>query len=184
MRRRLLVSVTLAALAAGSSALAAGNPANRLVLTQQDVGHGYVYNAPFSHPDSLAELSTGASAAVKRELAKKWLAGTARGFNSVTATRSLVSTADIFRTSELNLIVRSFERRYLSLSRGRLLRVPAGAPGTHRFLVRGRMQSFVALIYFWQHGRDILTVWQIGTPAALRPGELFALARRQDAKAR
>jgi len=184
MRRSVLVSVAVAALAAVSSALAAGNPANRLVLTQQDVGNGYVYNAPFSHPDTLAELSTGASAAVKRELAKKWLVGTARGFNSVTATRSLVSTADIFRTPELDLIVHSFERRYLSLSRGRLLRVPVGAPGTRRFLIRGRMQSFVTFIYFWQHGRDIMTVWQIGTQAALRPGELFALARRQDAKAR
>jgi hypothetical protein len=184
MRRLLLVLVTVSVLAAGSLASASGNPADRLVLTKQDVGDSYVYNGAFSHPDSLAELGTGASAAVKRELARKWLAGTARGFNSVTATRSLVSTADVFRTPELDAIIRSFERRFLSLSHGRLLRVPAGAPGTHRFLIRGRMQSFVALIYIWQHGRDILTVWQIATPAALRPGELFALTHRQDAKAR
>jgi hypothetical protein len=176
--------VTVAALAAASSALASNNPADRLVLTQQDVGRSYVYNGPFSHHETLAERSTGASAAVKRELAQKWLAGTARGFNSVTSTRSLVSTADVFRTPELDLIMRSFERRLLFLSRGRLLRLPAKAPGTRRFLIRGKMRSYVALLYVWQHGRDIMTVWQIATPAALRPGELFLLARRQDAKAR
>lgn len=184
VRRRLLIVLTTAALVAGSSALAAGNPADRLVLTQQDVGRSYVYNGPSSHPETLAELSRGASAAVKRELARKWLAGTVRGFNSVTATRSLVSTADVFRTRELDLIMRSFERRFLSLSHGRLQRAPARAPGTRRFLIRGSVQSYVALIYVWQHGRNIMAVWQIATPAALRPGELFALTRRQDAKAR
>jgi hypothetical protein len=143
-----------------------------------------VYNAPFSHAHTLAEVSTGASAVLKRELTQKWIAGTARGFNSVTATRSLVSTADVFRTPMLDLIVGSFKRRFLSLSRGRLLRVPTAAPGTHRSLIRGKIKSFVVLIYVWQHGRDILTVWQIGTQTALRPGELFTLARRQDAKVR
>jgi hypothetical protein len=80
--------------------------------------------------------------------------------------------------------MRSFERRFLRLSRGRLVGLPTGAPGTHGFLVRGRLQSFVALIYVWQHGRNIMTVWQIATPAALRADELFMIARLQDAKAR
>jgi hypothetical protein len=184
MRCRVLAAAALAAVATVPAASASTNPAAHLVLTQKDVGRGYVNNAGFSHADSLRELSTGASPAVKRELAEKWRAGIIRGFSGITATDSLVSSADVFRTPKLDLIVRSLERRYLLLSRGRLRRLPPGAPGTHRYLIRGKMRSFATLIYIWQRGAAIMTVWQIATPAALRPHQLFVLARRQDAKAR
>jgi hypothetical protein len=185
MRRLLVLLVSILAAVGPTSALsAAGNPAAAFVLKSRDLGSAYTINAPFSKARTLREISTGASPSVKRDLAKKWVAGMQTGFNSLNAERSVVSTADVFRTSDLGAVVRSFQRRYLSLSRGKLSRPPAGAPGSNRFLIRGHMQSFVALLYVWQRGTKVLSVWQIATKASLRPHELFALARLQDAKAR
>ena len=163
---------------------AATSLAERLVLTKADVGSAYRYNKAFSQPYTLQAAQRNTSGSERRELARKWLGGAQSGFNGVGVKRNIVSTADVFRTDKLEIIVGAFERRYLMLSHGLLLPVPAGAPGTNRVLIRGKMQSFVVLLYEWQHGPNILSVWQFGPAAHLKQSELVALARRMDAKVR
>ena len=162
--------------------------AARIVLTQKDVGRAYRPTPEMAAAHTLADIEPGASASVKRELAAKFIAGYQSGFNGVTVRRNIISTADVFRTTNLNLILGFWERRYLSLSLGKRLAVPPDAPGTHRTLIRGRMRGpskgWVVLLYQWQRGTTIMTVWQLGPKSSLRPSELFALARVQDAKAR
>jgi hypothetical protein len=166
----------------------APNGAATLVLTQKDVGPAYRPTPEMAAAHTLADIDTGASASLKRELAAKFVVGSQSGFNGVTVRRNIISTADVFRTTKLNLIVRFWERRYLYLSQGKRLAVPPDAPGAHRTLIRGRMRGpsrgWVVLLYQWQRGTTIMTVWQLGPKSSLRPSELFALARVQDAKAR
>ena len=185
MSRRLAALVVLGlALTVAPGLASAPSAAERLVLTKPDVGAAYRFNAAFSQPYSLKAAERNLSADVKRQLAHKWVAGAQSGFNGVGVRRNIVSTADVFRNDQLDLIVGAFERRYLMLSKGLLLPVPAGAPGKNQILIRGKMQSFVVLLYEWQHGRNVLSVWQFGPAARLKQSELFALARRMDAKAR
>ena len=173
--------VCVATLAANAGATPA-NEAARLVLTKRDVGTAYRLNASFTSAHTLREVSVNAPPSIKRELARKWVAGMQTGFNGVTVRRGIISTADVFRTPNIDAIVRHWQRLYLRNSRGKLLPVPEHAPGTSRILIRGRMVSDTVLLYFWVHGPRILTVWQFGPSASLRPKQLFELARRQDAK--
>jgi hypothetical protein len=104
------------------------------------------------------------------------------GFNGDAAVggQSILSTADLFRSAAPAAVVRFWQNRYLLLSRGTALPVPAGAPGTSRLLLRGHLQSEEVLLYLWQHGRAVLSAWLIGKPGTLRIEALTRLAREQD----
>ena len=105
------------------------------------------------------------------------------GFNGISVPWGIVSTADVFRTTDLVSIDRAWHRDLLRIAAGNMRRLPANAPGTNQVLVRGRLQSFETLEYMWQHGRAILSVNLTGKPGTLRLSLLMALARRQDRKA-
>jgi hypothetical protein len=104
------------------------------------------------------------------------------GFNGVSVPWGIVSTADVFRAATLASIDRAWHRDLLRVTRGRIQKLPANAPGRNRALVRGQLQSLETIDYMWQHGRVILSVNLTGKPGALRLPLLMALARRQDAK--
>ena len=175
-------AIGLTPLAGGYAAVR--NIATGYVLSERDVGSGYATNRPFTRARTLAEVSTGATPAIREELARRWIAGMQSGFNGGRSVsyRAIISTADLFRTSSLQAILLAWQERYLRLSAGARLPVPASAPGTSRFLLRGQMRSLEVLIYVWKHNRAVLSVWLIGTPRTLSRPLLIRLARRQDAK--
>jgi hypothetical protein len=170
-----------------SAAVAARpNPAVPLVLSERDVGGNYTLNRRFSVPHTLAGVSTAAPAPVKQQLARLWVAGVQTGFNgnALTGGRSILSFADLFRTTALTSIVQTWEQRFLLLSHGSSAPVPRGAPGTNGFLlIHGRLASDEMILYMWRHGKAILSTWLIGRPAVLRLSLLVKLAAIQDAHA-
>jgi hypothetical protein len=161
-----------------------GNLASALVLSQRDVGSSYVLNRPFTRARTLREVSTNASAAAKAQLARLWVAGMQDAFNGGPAVsgQSLLSTADVFRSTELTTIVRSWQGTYLRLSHGVRLTLPQGAPGSGRILIRGRLQADEVLLYLWQRGKAVLTTWIVGKPGLPTTTQLMALARQQDSR--
>jgi hypothetical protein len=185
----LIVLVLLAAAAAGAGATDE-NPAVRLLLSRQDVGSAYSLNRGITHRWTLAERTAGLSAAVKRELVAKWVAGAQTGFdgNDAVSRQAILSTADVFRGANVSRLVKAWQTIYLRNGRGARLAIPPNAPsGTSRFLMRGRMLSngttLEVILFLWQHDKALLSVWIVGRPGIPRVQDLMLLARRQDARA-
>ena len=161
--------------------------ATALLLTKRDVGSSYAVNRGFTYRPTLAERSEGMGAMLRRELAAKWVAGAQTGFDGTAAVshQAIVSTADVFRTSSVGSIRKAWEVRYLELGSGARLAIPRGAPADARFLMRGRMLSngtkLEVLLYQWQRGKSLQSVWLIARPGVPRVTRLIALARRQAA---
>ncbi len=160
----------------------------QLVLQQSDVGHTYAKNESFSRPRTFSEASNGDSPAVRRLLKKMWIEGYQTGFNGLTVLWGISSTADVFVSSSLDAIVNAWRNDILRLTNGQPLSVPRNAPGTHRFLVRGRVayagDTINILIYMWHEKRVIASVSLAGVRATLPVRVLFSLAQRQDSKVR
>ena len=175
----------LAVLAGAGGSQAAGGVSARLVLSRSDVGGHYLVNRAFTSRHTLSEVQTAAPRPVRRRFASLWVEGTQTGFNGdrSVAGRTIISIADVFRTTALRAISGWWEARYLTLSGGSKIAIPRGAPGSSRFLLRGHMQANGVLIYEWRHGRAILQTWLIGPPGTLRVAQLLKLVRAQDAKA-
>jgi hypothetical protein len=159
-----------------------------LLLTKRDVGAGYSLSRDFTQRSTLAERSEGMGATFRRDLAAKWVAGAQTGFigSAVVSHQSIISTADVFRTSSVASIRKAWEARYLKLGSGARLTIPRGAPGDARFLMRGRMLSsngtkLEVLLYQWQRGKTLQSVWLIARPGVPRVSRLIALARIQTA---
>ena len=159
-----------------------------LLLTKRDAGAGYSLNRDFTQRSTLAERSKGMGATSRRDLAAKWVGGAQTGFNGSAAVshQSIISTADVFRTSSVASIRKAWEARYLELGSGARLAIPRGAPGDARFLMRGRMLSsngtkLQVLLYQWQRGKTLQSVWLIARPGVPRVPRLIALARLQAA---
>lgn len=159
-----------------------------LLLTKRDVGAGYSLIRDFTRRPTLAERSEGMGAASRRDLAAKWVAGAQTGFlgSARVSNQSIISMADVFRTSTIASIRKAWEARYLKLGAGARLAVPRTAPGAARFLMRGRMLSsdgakVEVLLYQWQRGKTVQSVWIIGPPGVPRVSRLIALARLQSA---
>ncbi len=159
-----------------------------LLLTKRDVGPSYSLNRSGTHRWTLAERSEAMGATLRRELAAKWLAGAQRGFdgNAAVSHQGILSYADVFRTSSIASIKRFWEATYLDLGKGARLPIPRGAPGEARFLMRGRMLSngtkLDVLLYQWQHGKALRSVWLIARPGVPRVARLIELARLQAAR--
>ena len=99
---------------------------------------------------------------------------------------AIFSVADVFRTSSVASIRKAWETMYLKLGSGARLAIPRGAPGDARFLMRGRMLSsngtkLEVLLYQWQRGKTLQSVWLIARPGVPRVSRLIALARLQAA---
>ncbi len=158
-----------------------------LLLTKRDVGASYSLNRGFTHRWTLAERSDGMGSTLRRELAAKWVAGAQTGFDGSAAVsrQAILSTADVFRTSSVASIRRAWEAKYLDFGSGARLPIPRGAPGDARFLMRGRMLSngtkLEVLLYQWQRGKALRSVWLIARPGVPRVSRLIALARLQAA---
>jgi hypothetical protein len=107
------------------------------------------------------------------------------GGSAVVAHQSIASYADVFRTSSIASIRRAWEATYLDFGKGARLPVPHGAPGDARFLMRGRMLSngtkLEVLLYQWQQGKTLRSVWLIARPGLPRVSQLIALAHLQAA---
>jgi hypothetical protein len=158
-----------------------------LLLTKRDVGASYSLKRGFTLRWTLAERSEGMGSTLRRELAAKWVAGAQTGFDGSAAVshQAIVSTADLFRTSSVAPIRKTWEAKYLSLGSGVRLTIPRGAPGDARFLMRGRMLSngtkLEVLLYQWQSGKTLQSVWLIARPGVPRVSRLIAFARLQAA---
>jgi hypothetical protein len=163
------------------------NDATALLLTKRDVGTSYTLNRGITHRWTLAERSKEMTSIVRREMAAKWVAGAQTGFdgNASVSHQAILSTVDVFRTSSVAPIRKAWETMYLNLGKGARLQVPRGGPGNARFLMRGRMLSngtkLEVLLYQWQSGKTLQSVWLIGRPGAPRVSRLVALARLQAA---
>jgi hypothetical protein len=159
-----------------------------LLLTKRDVGARYSLNRGGTHRWTLAERSDGAGSTLRRELAAKWVAGAQTGFDGSAAVshQGILSYADLFRTTSVTSIRRALEATYLNLGKGARLPIPSGAPGEARFLMRGRMLSngtkLEVLLYQWQHGKTLQSVWLIARPGVPRVSRLITLARLQAAR--
>jgi len=190
MRKVLCVAVAVFAGLAGQALGARSGDIKTLLLTKQDVGPGYSLNQRITTRWTLAARSDGMSPALRREFAAKWLAGAQTGFDGNAAVKGegIMSTADVFRTSNLASITTAFEKIFLQHGKGVRLKVPEGAPGSDRFLMRGRMLSSGAklevLLYQWREHKAVLSVWLIARPGLPRVSRLMVLASRQDGKAR
>jgi hypothetical protein len=158
------------------------------LLTKGDVGASYSLNRGFAYRWTLAERSEGMGSALRRELAAKWVAGAQTGFDGSAAVshQAIVSTTDVFRTSGVASIRKAWEAKYLNFGSGERLPIPRGAPGDARFLMRGRMLSngkkLEVLLYQWQRGKALQSVWLIARSGVPRVSRLIALARLQAAK--
>ena len=158
-----------------------------LLLTKQDAGAGYSLIRDGTHRWTLAERSGGMGSTLRREFAAKWVAGAVTGFggSAVVAHQSIASYADVFRTSSFASIRRAWEATYLDLGKGARLPIPRGAPGDARFLMRGRMLSngtrLEVLLYQWQQGKTLRSVWLIARPGVPRVSRLITLAHLQAA---
>jgi hypothetical protein len=163
------------------------NDVTALLLTKRDVGASFSLNRDFTYRWTLAERSEGTGSTLRRELGAKWVAGAQTGFDGSAAVsnQAIVSTADVFRTSSVASIRKAWEATYLDVGRGVRLPIPRGAPGDARFLMRGRMLSngkrLEVLLYQWQRGKALLSVWLIARPGVPRVSRLIALARLQAA---
>lgn len=183
----LAIAVVFGGGAAEGGAVPTGD-VTMLLLTKRDVGASYSLNRGFTHRWTLAERSNGMGSLLRRELATKWVAGAQTGFdgNAAVSRQAIVSTADVFRTSSVAAIRRGWEAKYLQLGSGARLPIPRGAPGDARFLMRGRMLSSGAklevLLYQWQRGKALQSVWLIARPGVPRVSSLIALARLQGAR--
>ena len=163
------------------------NDVTALLLTKRDVGASYSLNRGITHRWTLAERSEEMSSTLRREFAAKWVAGAQTGFDGSASVshQAILSTADVFRTSSVASIRTAWERMFLNLGRGVRLAIPRGAPGEARFLMRGRMLSngtkLEVLLYQWQSGKTLQSVWLIGRPGVPSVPRLIALARLQAA---
>jgi hypothetical protein len=160
-----------------------------LLLTNQDVGPNYSLNRGIKHRFTLAERSTGMGSTLRRELAAKWVAGAQTAFDgsTVVSRQGIFSTADVFRTTSFVSIRRFWEAMYLDFGEGARLAIPRGAPGDARFLMRGRMISsngtkLEVLLYQWQSGKTLQSVWLMARPGLPRVSQLITVARLQAAK--
>ncbi len=181
--------LALALLAATEGWGAAELRPTQLVLSAKDVGGPYVPNRSMTLSWTLRERTDGFPQPLRRELAAKWVAGAQAGFDGsdAVAHQAILSTADLFRTSDVSRIVESWQGMFLRYGRGTRLRIPASAPaGASRFLMRGRMLShgtkLEVILYLWRHDRAVLSVWLIGKPGIPRLPHLMVLASRQDSK--
>lgn len=157
------------------------------LLTKRDVGASYSLNRDITYRPTLADRSTEMGATFRRDLAAKWIAAAQTGFDGSAAVshQEILSTADLFRTTSFTSIRKAWETRYLNLGKGARLPIPVGAPGEARFLMRGRMLSngtkLEVLLYQWQNGKTLRSVWLIARPGVPRVSRLIALARLQAA---
>lgn len=184
-----LLALALLAVSSTEAAATGGNPAVSLLLSRTDVGTSYSLTRGMTHRWTLAERSDGLPQTVKREFAVRWLAGAQTGFTGSVAVshQAIVSTADVFRTSEVSRITESWQSRFLRYGRGARLGIPSNAPaGASRFLMRGRMLShgtkLEVILFLWRHDRAVLSVWIIAKPGIPDLSRLMTLARREDAK--
>jgi hypothetical protein len=156
-----------------------------LLLTKRDVGGSYSLNRGITHTWTLAERSEEMSSTLRREFAAKWVAGAQTGFDGSASVshQAILSTADVFRTSNVASIRKALEATFINLGSGARLAIPRGAPGEARFLMRGRMVSngtkLEVLLYQWQSGKTLQSVWLIARPGVPRVPRLMALARLQ-----
>lgn len=159
-----------------------------LVLQQTDVGAAYFKNRPLTRRRTFSEASNGDSPAVRSLLKTLWRGGYQTGFNGATVPWGISSTADLFVNSKLDSIVSAWNTDLRRLASGRRLSVPSTAPGTRRFLVRGRVLSsgrtINMMIYMWQQKRVVASATIAGEQASLPLGTLLAFARIQDRKIR
>lgn len=182
----LALAVAFGGIAVEAHALAAKD-VTALLLTKRDVGASYTLNRGITQRWTLAERSEEMSAALRREFAAKWVAGAQTGFdgNAAVSHQAILSTADVFRTSKVASIRKALEASFIDLGSGTRLAIPRGAPGEARFLMRGRMVSngtrLEVLLYQWQTGKTLQSVWTIGRPGVPRVPRLVALARLQAA---
>ena len=181
----LLAMVVALGGAAADVSAAPSRDVTSLLLTKRDVGAKYSLNRGGTHRWTLAERSEGMGSTLRRELATKWVAGAQTGFDGSAAVshQGILSTADVFRTSSIASIRKAWEAMYLNLGSGARLTIPPGAPGDARFLMRGRMLSngkeLEVLLYQWQRGKALHSVWLIARPGVPRASRLIALARLQ-----
>jgi len=179
----LLAVVCGSLLVATARAAAPANPAKGLVLELADVGSAYNENPSLSGARTLADVSQGDSAAIKRELARGWIGGLERAYNGVSVPWGIVSLSDVFRASaRIDLILGAWERDLVTISKGTRQPLPAKAPGTGGVLVRGKLLTYELLIYMWRHGQAISSVDVTGAQGKVPLSLLMKLARRQDAK--
>lgn len=183
----LVVAAVVGGIASEGSATP-NNDATALLLTKRDVGTSYTLNRGITHRWTLAERSKEMSSTLRREMAAKWVAGAQTGFDGSAAVshQAIFSVADVFRTSSVASIRKAWETMYLKLGSGARLAIPRGAPGDARFLMRGRMLSsngtkLEVLLYQWQRGKTLQSVWLIARPGVPRVSRLIALARLQAA---
>jgi hypothetical protein len=168
-----------------ASATAAANPAAPYVLTVRDVGAPYGEDQLASGSRALADISVGDSESVQRELRRNWLGGTVAAFRDFSGQESVISIADVFRSStRIDPVLRAWQQDALRATHGVLVKLPPQAPGQHPALIRGRITDYDVLFYMWSRGKKIASVELTGRPGAPKRRFLLTLARRQDAKLR
>jgi hypothetical protein len=191
LRCRVLVGVFVLLVATGGAAASGADQTitpRLLVLQPADVGVAYVKNTAYSRPRTLQDAASGDSASIRRRLQKVWVGGYQVGFNGRKVDRGIVSTADVFRNTTLADIERAWTADSLALTHGRALTVPAGAPGSFRLLVLGKVQvgaqPVEVLLYMWQQGRVVASVNVTGTQNSFSTALLMRLAAQQDKRIR
>jgi len=183
LRSKTLLATCVAACVLAAAAVAAATPGARYVLTSRDVGPAYARNDTVSGGRSLADVSVGDSARIRRELRQSWLGGTVAAFNAVSGARGVISIADVFRQgAPIAEILRAWQADAARVTHGAFEPLPGRAPGDHPALVRGKILSYEVLVYMWSRGRTIASVEVTGKPGETDRGFLLSLARRQDAK--
>jgi hypothetical protein len=186
MRAWPLIALAIFAGVVGDALAVQSVDVKTLLLTKQDVGPTFSVNRGITIRWTLAERSDGLNSALRREFAAKWLAGAQTGFDS-RREGSVMSTADLFRTSNLGSVTAGMEKIFVRFGKGVRLKSPEGAPGNDRFLMRGRMLSngtkLEVLLYQWRENKAVLSAWLIARPGVPSVSRLMVLARRQDRKA-
>jgi hypothetical protein len=188
------ISLLLAAVASVGSPVQArpaqlsADQLEELVLQQSDVGAAYFKNRSFTRRRTFAEASNGDSPAVSSLLKILWKGGYQSGFNGRSVPWGISSTADLFVNSNLDSIVSAWHADVRRLASGQRLSVPSTAPGTRRFLVRGRVRyhgrTIHMMIYMWQEKRVVASVTIAGEQTRLPLSTLLSFARTQDRKIR
>lgn len=159
------------------------NPAAALVLSTSDVGPGYSLNRSVSGARTLAEVSYGDSAGIRRYLDVDWLGGVESAFNGRTPILGIVSVADVFKPgTPVGTVLRAWQEDAERFTAGSTGFLGEGSPGEDPVLIRGTVVNYKVLLYMWSEGRVIATLELIGKPANLRIPLLMSLAERQDAR--
>src|SRR5439155_14570793 len=130
-----------------ASATGGANPAARYVLTAYDLGPTYLPNDSVSGSRSLADISVGDSARIRRELRRNWLGGTVAGFNAVSGSRGVISIADVFRRgAPIDDLLHAWQSDSARTTKGVFESLPSHSPGHHPVIVRGSILNYEVLL--------------------------------------